>query len=81
MSSAGKEVQIALRVQPKASRNRLEVDDTHHGRAWVTAPPEDGKANKALQALVAKELGVAKRDVRIVSGVHSRNKILAVRGL
>jgi len=50
-------------------------------RVSVTAPAVDNAANKALVALVAKELGVAKRDVDLVKGGKSRDKALLVKGL
>lgn len=42
--------------------------------------PEKGRANKALEALIAKALGVAKREVRVASGSKSRYKSVMVTG-
>jgi uncharacterized protein YggU (UPF0235/DUF167 family) len=50
-------------------------------RARVTAPPVEGAANAALVRLIADELGVPRRDVRIVSGETGRTKLVAVDGL
>ncbi len=47
----------------------------------VTAPPRKGQANRALLALMARELGVSKSDLSIVRGYTSRNKSLEIRGL
>ncbi len=49
-------------------------------KARVTAVPEKGKANKALIALVAKSLGIAKSSIDLVSGDTSRKKILRIDG-
>lgn len=46
----------------------------------VRALPEKGRANKALEALIAKTLGVAKREVRVASGAKSRYKSVMVTG-
>lgn len=46
----------------------------------VRAVPEKGRANKALEALIAKALGVAKRQVRVASGSKSRYKSVMVTG-
>lgn len=46
----------------------------------VRAVPEKGKANKALETLIAGVLGVAKRDVRVASGPRSRYKSVMVTG-
>ena len=40
----------------------------------------EGAANNALIRLIADELGVARRDVRIVAGASSRQKLVVVTG-
>jgi len=47
-------------------------------RCRVAAPAVDGAANEALVRLLARELGVPPSVVRIVSGLSSRRKIVAV---
>lgn len=47
----------------------------------VTAPPVEGAANKAVLELLARELKVPKRAVRIVLGEHAREKVVQVEGL
>jgi uncharacterized protein YggU (UPF0235/DUF167 family) len=49
-------------------------------RARVAAPAVGGAANNSLIRLVADELGVARRDVRIVAGATSRQKLVVVDG-
>ena len=50
-------------------------------RARVGSPAVEGAANNALIRLIADELGVARRDVRIVAGAASRQKLMVVDGL
>ena len=72
-------VTVDLRVQPRARRAGLAMaGDTL--KAAVTAPPEDGKANAALIALIAKTAGRPASSVRIVSGHTARTKILEIDG-
>lgn len=55
-----------------------------HGEALrvrLAAPPVDGAANDALVALLADELDVARRAIRIVSGESSRSKTVQVDGI
>ena len=47
----------------------------------VAAPAVDGAANQALLRLIADELGVPKRDVRLVAGAASRTKLVVVDGI
>lgn len=71
---------FAVRVVPKASADKWAVETGTDGRAvvkvWVTAVPEDGKANKAVVALLAKALGVAKSRVEIMRGETGRDKLV-----
>jgi uncharacterized protein len=46
----------------------------------VAAPPEDGKANEALVAALARALAVPRSAVRIATGASARRKSLHVEG-
>lgn len=50
-------------------------------RVRVGAPAVEGAANNALIRLIADELGVARRDVRIVAGGSGRRKLVVVDGV
>jgi uncharacterized protein (TIGR00251 family) len=65
---------LTLHVQPNA--RRTEVTGVQDGalRLKLAAPPLDGQANEALIAWLAKELGVAKRSVRLRRGAAARHK-------
>ena len=71
---------LDIRVQPRASRNAIEVE-VERITARVTAPPESGKANEAVVALLAKRLRVPKRNIRILRGHKSRNKRIQIEGI
>jgi uncharacterized protein len=74
------DVRFAVRLTPRAAADR--VDGVIDGvlRAKVQAPAVEGGANNALIRLIADELGVARRDVRIVAGAASRQKLVVVDG-
>jgi len=74
-------VRFAVRVQPRASRAGVEGVHGDALKVRVHAAPVDGAANDAVIAALADALGVAKRDVRIVSGETSRSKVVEVRGV
>ena len=73
-------MQFDIRVQPRASRNAIEIDGERI-MVRVTAAPESGKANDAVVALLAKRLGVPKRSVQIVRGYKSRDKGIRIEGI
>jgi uncharacterized protein YggU (UPF0235/DUF167 family) len=69
---------LAIRVIPRAKRD--EVGGERAGRLVVrtTAAPVDGQANDAVRKLVAAHLGVPVRRIAIVSGHHSRDKLVGI---
>jgi len=50
-------------------------------RVRVTAPAVEGAANQALVRLLAEELGLARRSVRLVAGAAGRQKLIVVEGM
>lgn len=69
---------FALRATPHARRNALVQDQDGTLRAHVTAPPEDGRANAAVLALLARALGVAPSRLRLRHGATSRDKVFVL---
>jgi uncharacterized protein (TIGR00251 family) len=72
---------VALRVQPRSRKNELAGERAGALLVRVTAPPVDGKANEAVRRLIAKRLGVPVRQVSIVRGESSRDKLIEVEGI
>lgn len=69
--------EIAVRVTPKASRNRI-VEENGALRVYVTVAPEGGKANAAVIKLLAKALGVPKSSLVLIRGQSSREKLFRI---
>jgi len=67
--------QIAVRVTPKASRNRVVADAEGAIRVYVTAAPENGKATAAARALLAGVMGVPKTRLSLIRGRTARDKV------
>jgi len=74
-------VVLRVYVQPGARGDGVVGRHGDALKVRVSAPPEGGRANKAVVALLASALGVAVRDVEIVSGVHTRSKRIRIAGL
>lgn len=84
MSGSGKDLRttrLEVRVQPRASSNQILGYRGGVLRVRLQAPPVDGAANEALVRFLADEFGVPRRQVRIVSGFGSRNKIVEVEAV
>ena len=69
---------VPILVCPGASRDAVRGEHGGRMKVAVSAPPEGGKANKALCRLLADELGIRTSQVRIVSGQTSRQKEVLV---
>ena len=74
-------VRFAVRLTPRSAVER--VDDVVDGvlRVSVMAPAVEGAANTALIRLLAEALGIARRDIQIVAGATSRQKLVVVDGV
>jgi uncharacterized protein len=72
---------LRLRVQPRASIERLDGLRDGYVRLRLTAPPVDGAANAACIAFLAKTLGVNRAQLRLQTGVKSRDKLMHITGL
>lgn len=80
--SSGDEVLLEVHVVPRASRSELRGwDAAGRLRVRLTAPPVDGKANRALLKFLAGKLGVPSGTLRVSRGESSRRKTVAVAGL
>lgn len=73
-------VELDLKVVPGASRERIVGRLGDALKVQVAAPPERGQANAAVIALVARRLGLQRKDIRIVRGTTSPHKTLLIHG-
>lgn len=73
-------MRLSVYVQPRAATN--ELAGLHDGclKVRLTAPPVEGAANEALVRFIAAQLGLPRRQVRVVAGAAGRRKILEIDG-
>ena len=74
-------VRFAVRLTPRSAVERVETVVDGVLKVRVMAPAVEGAANNALVRLLAEELGVTRRDVRIVAGATGRQKLVVVDGV
>lgn len=70
--------EIRVKAVPGASRSRIAGELGDRLKIQVAAPPEDGKANKAVIEVLAAWLGLAKSEVELVSGASQPAKVFRV---
>jgi uncharacterized protein (TIGR00251 family) len=71
---------VSVRVQPRSSKSKIVVEGDIV-RVWVSSPPVDGEANRAVCESIAKKLKIAAGRVSIVGGATNRNKKVGVAGM
>lgn len=81
MPVSSKELTIKIKVEPRSSKSGVVGPYGDALKVKLTSPPVEGKANKELIEVLAKAFGIAKKDVEIVSGQSSKNKIVKLRGV
>ena len=70
-------MKINVRIKPRSSR--CKVEKTENGYiVYVTEPPIENKANKALVEALSGHLNVPKSRIRIVGGLKSKNKVVEI---
>ncbi len=72
---------LKLRVQPGAKRSEVVGWQGEALRIRVQAPPLEGRANEAVIELLARTLGVPKRQLAVRAGGASRDKLIEIEGL
>ncbi len=73
-------VLLAVKLQPRSSRNEVGEPLGNELRIAVTAPPVDAAANQALIELLAEVLDCSRRQVELVRGHTSRHKTIKLHG-
>ena len=75
-------IRVAIRVRPGAGRHRVGggVGDPIRLVVAVCSQAVDGKATEAALVAVAEAVGVKRRDVSLISGHTSRDKLIEIQG-
>ena len=68
-------------AHPGAKRNAILGERAGALRVAVTAAPERGKANEAIQTLLAESLGLKPSRISLISGATSRRKRFLLEGI
>ena len=71
---------LSIKLQPRASANKIGEPLGDELRIKVTAPPVDAAANQALVELLAEKLDCAKGRIELVRGHKSRHKTIKLHG-
>ena len=72
---------LPVRAQPGARKATVLGEQRGALKVAVTAPPEDGRANKALAEILREVMHLKRSQVELLSGATSRDKRFLIRGV
>lgn len=72
---------LPVRAQPGSRKRGIVGEQSASLKVAVTAPPEGGKANKALIEELREALKIKRSQIELVSGETSRDKRFLIRGV
>lgn len=72
---------INIKVEPRSSHPGIAGPYGEGLKVKLTSPPVEGRANEELIEILAKKFGISKKDVEIISGKKSKNKIVRLFGV
>jgi len=72
---------LKLRIVPNAKRNEVTGEHGDAVKIKVAAPALEGKANEALLEFMAEKLGLHRRNLTLIAGEKSRDKLIEIAGL
>lgn len=72
---------IHIKVEPRSSRSGVAGFYGEGLKVKLTSPPLEGKANKELVEVLAREFKISKKDIEIIRGEKSKNKIVRLNGV
>jgi uncharacterized protein len=73
-------VVLPVRAQPGAKKTGVLGEQAGALKVAVTAPPEDGRANRALAEALRDLLGLKRSQIELIAGETSRDKRFLIRG-
>ena len=74
-------IEVRLHIQPRAKQSGIVGIHNKALKVKITAPPVDDAANRAIIDYFSTLLGIAKSNIKIASGLKSKEKALQIKGL
>ena len=72
---------LRVRVSPGSKKDGVLGQRGDCLKIAVRTPAEGGRANREVCRILADYIGLAPREVEVIRGVRSRDKVLLIRGV
>ena len=71
-------MKLFISARPGSRKECVEQIDATHLKVSVREQPENGEANRAIAAALAKHFGIPKSHITLRSGAKGRKKVFEV---
>jgi uncharacterized protein (TIGR00251 family) len=71
-------MKISIIAKPNRKEEKIEKTDENEFKVFVKAPAKKGKANERILEVLAEYFGISKSQIKIISGLKSKNKIIEI---
>jgi hypothetical protein len=78
LSEKGADTILSVHVQPRAAKSGFAGIIRERLKIRVNSPPAEGEANRECIDFLSKMLGIAKSDIKLLRGAHSRDKTFII---
>ncbi len=75
------ELILNVKVVPRSSKSGVVGPYKDGLKVKLTSPPVEGQANKELIEVLAKEFNIRKKDIEIIRGKKTKNKVVRLSGV
>ncbi len=72
---------INIKVEPRSSKSGITGYYGDGLKVKLNSPPVEGKANKELIEILSREFKISKKDIEIIRGEKSKNKVVRLNGV
>ena len=72
---------LTLRIVPNAKRDEVVGEHGDAVKVKIAAPALEGKANEAVLEFLAEKLAIHRRDITLIAGEKSRDKLIEIAGI
>ena len=72
---------LHVHIVPRSAKCEVVGIQGNALKLKITAPPVEGQANKECIRFLSDILGIKKKQVRILSGIKSKKKTVAIEGI
>ncbi|WP_094090052.1 DUF167 domain-containing protein [Legionella clemsonensis] len=79
LKCTSEELTLQVKVKPGAKQNKLFLNTTGRLQISLQASPQEGKANKMLIAYLSQLLRVPQKQISLLHGATSRNKLIRIK--